>query len=225
MSNGTSTCNTSTGTCNTPVCNTGYYLDGSVCNRNDLNNCGAKDRICTIANGTSLCNINTGTCSVRGCDLNYHLSADGTSCVADTNSECGSLRENCNNMGSRYTGGRCSGGTCVPTGCATGYQLVNGNACVDFCYVVQKSDSYYCCKTPSEQRQCESFGPCPCEAFMMMVDPGGSGVFPYDSCSALSCESNPRLYCETSQCSSLNVSCNRNTLERYCFVSDRYLSI
>ena len=275
VSNGTSQCNIDYGTCSTTGCNAGYYLDGSSCPRNDQNNCGTKGKTCTVSNGTATCNIDYGTCSttgcntgfhlysggceqndttnclshgascsdsqaigmrcdntkgcqVTGCNLNYHPSSDGKTCKVDTNSECGPSRQNCNNMGGRYSGGRCEGGTCVPTGCASGYQLVNDGACVEFCYVAQRNGSYYCCESASARTTCESGSSCiNCPVFRMMMspEPGSGGEFPYDACLSLSCTLPPRLYCESSACSNLQSSCDNDTLEDDCFVSDRFLAI
>ena len=220
---GTATCNIDNGTCTTTGCNPGYYQDGSTCKANDQNNCGTKGKSCSVSHGTSTCNINNGTCSRIICDPNYHLTASGTSCTADTNYECGSLRQNCTNMGSRYTGGTCSGGTCVPTGCASGYQMVNDSACVEFCYMAKDS---YCCHTPVAQSNCNSSSNSncnQCRALRMMVDQYGNSVFPYERCVSTACSDAIGLYCDSSTCSSLRSSCNTSSLESNCFFTDRFL--
>ncbi len=219
---GTAKCNISTGTCITTGCNSGYYLDGSACNPNDQNNCGTKGKSCSVSHGTSKCNLSSGTCSRILCDPDYHLSSAGTGCTADTNTECGSLRQNCTSMGSRYSGGKCSGGTCVPTGCTSGYEFVNNSACVEFCYVAHKSGNYYCCDSARNKTSCEtsSSGCTQCRSFRMMID----NEFPYTSCLATACDDATRLYCEQTQCSSLNTSCSTSILESYCFVSDQFLA-
>ena len=213
--------------CKATYCQTGHYLDGSTCKPNDPNNCGTKGKTCTIANGTRTCNINTGTCNTPICDIDYHISEDGTKCNADTNSACGPYRRNCNNMGGRYSGGKCTGGTCVPTGCTSGYKLVNNGACVEFCYVAEKKGNYYCCESASARTTCESGTSCTnCPAFMMMMspDPESGGIFPYDLCLSTACTLPARLYCGTSACSSLQSSCDNDTLEDDCFVSDRLIA-
>jgi hypothetical protein len=54
----------------------------------------------------------------------------------------------------------------------------------------------------------------------MMID----NEFPYTSCLATACDDATRLYCEQTQCSSLNTSCSTSILESYCFVSDQFLA-
>ena len=231
VSNGTTTCNIDTGTCNMPpVCNTGYYLDGSSCLRNDQNNCGTKGKTCTITNGTRTCNIDTGTCNLPLCNLNYHPSADGTKCDADTNSECGPSRQNCNNMGSQYSGGKCKDGKCVPTGCATYFELVNEQACVERCFLVFRSEKAYCCHYPVDRDRCRQ-GDCnDCEHYGYL---GSSN--PWRACWSNKCTDDLGLYCNNDRmagvwgadpvdvCSILQTTCNTEAVEAACFLSEELM--
>ena len=214
--------------CKATYCQTGYYLDDSTCEPNDENNCGTKGESCVVVNGKSECDTSTGQCGTAICDADYHVSADGKTCQEDTDKACGASRQNCNDMGPQYSGGKCEGGTCVPTGCAPYFDLVNNQACVESCYIVFRNEKAYCCHNDKTQSECYRSGDCMrCEHY---GDIGGSEMnFPYKSCWPNACD-NANLYCNENMslddetiCLSLQETCDKYIVESDCFVSGEHL--
>ena len=109
---------TDEGKCVITECSSGQHLasDKRSCVDNSTTACGASNSTQTvncssqIGNASSVKCQNNGTCSVVSCNGNFHISADGRSCVANTNEACGT-------SGSSYT-----------TNCTHGIQKVCSNS-------------------------------------------------------------------------------------------------
>ncbi|KDE03141.1 hypothetical protein MVLG_06337 [Microbotryum lychnidis-dioicae p1A1 Lamole] len=113
----------SAGKCSS-TCTSGFSWDStaSYCRpvSNDIFNCGAVGKVCTIPNGTPTCS--DGVCSLLSCNLGYQ-SANGACTAVDTQTDtnnCGALGNACKSSYPGGTGSVCVAGLCRAASCNGG---------------------------------------------------------------------------------------------------------
>ena len=153
LSNATSgTCEVNTGKCKV-TCTSGYhpYDDGTgeICEIDDTDNCGSHERSCSpISHGTVKCK--NSECVLDSCDTDYHKNEGENACKADTATECGASRKNCNSIYGWETG-QCTNGACTLVKCDSSHDKYEG-LCIWKCnYICTDSSfgsiTYYCCNS------------------------------------------------------------------------------
>ena len=128
------------------VCESGEHVYADDCEADSLASCGSHDNDCTKLAGWKAGDCTGGKCVASECADGYDLK-DGVCASGNASSECGEGKhshesaceddslENCGGHGNDCTkeegwkAGDCTGGKCVASECADGYELKDG-ACV-----------------------------------------------------------------------------------------------
>ena len=119
--NSTSTCGKGfvDGTCSTKQC---LFINSDRCTNGECT-CGQNAPCPSVSNGLATCT--NGACSVI-CLRGYHSNQQGTACVADTDTACGSWNTNCTTSGKKCCNGMCKNLTSDVSNCGS-----CGNKCID----------------------------------------------------------------------------------------------
>jgi hypothetical protein len=162
--NGTTSC--SSGVC-APACAAGSAnCDGNLTNgcetntQTNTNHCGSCGHVCSCPSGTATCNSGTCGCALCAagtgdCDGN---TANGCETALTSLTNCGACAAACNLPNATES---CSTGSCLPTGCNTGFGNCDGVA-ANGCEVATSSSTSHCggcgvvCSTTNGTPTCTS---------------------------------------------------------------------
>ncbi len=134
------------GACNVSVCKEGYHLYDNMCEKDDVVNCGAHNKICSTPD-TDVLMCEQGQCVVSKCKAGFHIYLNA--CEPDSTFNCGAHEIAC--AGSMI----CSNGACV---CQSGMTQC-GSSCVDI-----KTNNNHCggCNNKCSSNKICSAGVCKC---------------------------------------------------------------
>ena len=135
------------GSCSATACKTGYYLDGTECKENTLDNCGKKGTKCAnTIEGWASGSCTDGKCKVESCTTglkvennycvdekvvcgdNQHI--NGKSCEDDNILNCGAHNHKCAEEISDWADGKCENHVCIVTQCLND-KVISDNKCID----------------------------------------------------------------------------------------------
>ncbi len=211
----------SSGACTVSKCAALYHLNTAktACELNSDTSCAPVDSSTTtdctrISNASSASCSDAGKCVVSKCSGNYHISADKTSCEANSNTSCGSgtsvAPAGCITEGVAQAS--CPAGVCVVWNCNTGYHISSdGKTCeansVTKC-AATNSSSTVSCKT-------EGVATTSCSTGVCQVSACNSGY--HISSDKKSCVANSNTSCaSTTSSNAVNCTTLTNVVSASC---------